>query len=52
MYRLKPNVENFQMIDGPFDGRQYQHGIQYQAEEIPESELHRFEQIPDGGEEA
>jgi hypothetical protein len=56
MHRLKSNEENFQVVDGPFAGRQYQRGMTYQFEDIPPNEMRRFEKIEDkttdGGEEA
>jgi hypothetical protein len=33
MYKLKPNVAEFEMVDGPFTGRKYRHGEQYR--EVP-----------------
>ena len=43
MYRLKKNQEEFEVVDGPFEGRRYRHGETYRK--IPPGERHRFEQI-------
>ena len=42
-YRLKQNVENFEVVDGPFAGRGYVSGETYA--EIPSAEAARFEKI-------
>lgn len=33
MYKLKPNVPDFEMVDGPFAGRKYKAGQSYN--EVP-----------------
>ena len=43
-YRLKPGKENFDMVDGPFAGKRYRQGKIYQKEDIPETEMHKFEE--------
>jgi len=40
-YKLKKNHERFIMVDGPFKGKEYVHGVSY--EEVPPGEKHRFE---------
>jgi hypothetical protein len=44
-YQLKPHVEVFQMVDGPFANRRYEHGLAYRADEIPPEHLDRFESL-------
>lgn len=44
-YRVKANVENFVVVDGPFTGKKFQRGKRYRKEEIPENEMHRFEAV-------
>lgn len=39
-YILKPGQERFMVVDGPFEGRQYQPGTVYH--DIPPAEAHRF----------
>ena len=41
MYKLKKNMENFQVVDGPLAGRKYVRGKEYS--EVPAEERHRFE---------
>jgi hypothetical protein len=43
MYRLKPNQSPFEVVDGPFAGQKYAHGLIYT--DIPSSEAGRFEPI-------
>lgn len=43
MYRLKKNMESFQVVDGQFAGRSYRPGVAY--DEIPPQEAGKFEQI-------
>lgn len=43
MYGLKPNVPDFEVVDGPFAGRKYKAGETYQ--EIPPEEKEKFEVI-------
>ncbi|MEN6623604.1 MAG: hypothetical protein ABFD50_18920 [Smithella sp.] len=45
MYRLKPNIPNFRVTDGPYAGRLYEAGKQYQEEDIPPQETHKFEPV-------
>ena len=45
-YQLKPGQEAFQVVDGPFEGRQYRPGVTYAEAEIPPREEKRFEEIP------
>lgn len=42
-YRLKINVAEFEMVDGPLKGRSYKHGIVY--DEIPPEESRKFDEI-------
>ena len=42
-YRLKPNVENFEVVDGPFADRRYVSGEIYT--EIPPGEESKFDAI-------
>lgn len=42
-YKLKPNQESFQSVDGPFDGRKFLSGQTYA--EIPPEEAEKFEEI-------
>ncbi len=42
-YKLKANVESFEVVDGPFAGRKYVSGEIY--EEIPAAEKGRFEPV-------
>lgn len=41
MYILKQNIEAFRVVDGPFAGRRYRHGVEYA--EVPPEETHKFE---------
>ena len=43
-YRLKPNVESFQVVDGPFAGRKFVKGKVYEAWQISAGELGKFEE--------
>ena len=43
-YRLKENVENFTVTDGPLAGRKFEQGRLY--DDIPPDEAHRFDGIP------
>ncbi len=47
MYKLKSDVPDFQMTDGPFALRKFVAGETYA--EIPESEKSRFDEIPEPG---
>ena len=47
MWRLKNGEESFQVVDGPFAGRRFGKGCEY--EEIPEQERRRFERVPSPG---
>lgn len=40
MYKLKPNVPDFEVVDGPFAGRKYKAGEVYP--EVPENEKDKF----------
>lgn len=42
-YRLKPNVENFEVVDGPFAQRKFISGEIYA--EIPPNEAGKFDEI-------
>ena len=44
-YKLKPNMPDFEVVDGPLAGRKFLAGQVYP--EVPESEKNRFEVIPD-----
>lgn len=46
-YKLKANVENFDVVDGPFTGKKFRRGKVYRKEDIPENEMHRFEMVED-----
>ena len=43
-YKLKPNVPDFTVVDGTFEGRSYKAGETY--DEIPPQEKNKFESIP------
>ncbi len=43
MYRLKKNVPDFTVVDGPFAGRNFRAGEIYA--EIPPQEKHKFEAV-------
>lgn len=43
MYKLKNNVPDFTVVDGPFEGRSYKAGETYS--EIPPQEKHKFESV-------
>lgn len=40
MYELKPNIADFEVVDGPFTGRKYKAGVLYR--EVPPEESHKF----------
>lgn len=42
-YELKPGVENFEMVDGPFAGKTFVKGRAYK--EIPPSEKNKFQPV-------
>ena len=42
-YILKKGVETFEVVDGPFAGRKYKPGVQYQ--EVPPQEKKKFEEL-------
>lgn len=46
MYQLKKNVPAFEVVDGPFEGRQYKQGQNYA--EVPPNEAHKFDPIDTG----
>ena len=43
MYRLKPNVADFEHVDGQFAGRAFRSGEQYQ--EIPPTDANKFDEV-------
>jgi len=43
MYKLKKGFENFQVVDGPFAGRKFEKGKEY--DEVPPDEAKKFEKI-------
>ena len=43
MYRLKPGIESFQVVDGPMAGRKFKKGVEYRADQIPSHEMGKFE---------
>lgn len=45
MYRLKKNVADFTVVDGPFERRSYKTGEVYDEKDIPPQEKHKFEII-------
>lgn len=45
MYKLKPGVESFQVVDGPFENKKFFRGDLYRKEEIPPQEKHKFEEM-------
>ncbi|TAN40794.1 MAG: hypothetical protein EPN22_16995 [Nitrospirae bacterium] len=45
VYRLRSGIENFQVVDGPFKGRRYEKGKNYDAAEIPPQEKNKFEAV-------
>ena len=47
MYELKPNVPDFEVVDGPFAGRKYKAGETYK--EVPKEEAHKFMATGDTG---
>jgi len=46
-YKLKKNVENFDVVDGPFAGREYRRGKVYDEKDIPPGEKRKFEPVPE-----
>jgi hypothetical protein len=44
-YKLKPGIENFQVVDGAFAGRKFRKGFLYA--EIPPEEARKFEEVAD-----
>ena len=42
-YKLKPGVESFEVVDGPFAGKKFLRGKVY--EKIPPEEKKKFEQV-------
>jgi len=48
MYRLKPNVPDFTVVDGKFAGRTFRAGELYA--EVPPEEIRRFEKDPEEAE--
>lgn len=45
IYRLKPGVESFDVVDGPYAGRRFVRGLTYT--DIPPEEKHKFEEVRD-----
>jgi len=43
MYKLRQGQESFQVVDGPFEGRQYARGRLYR--EVPAAYRSRFETV-------
>ena len=43
MYQLKPGCESFTVVDGPFAGRSYVPGRDY--EDVPPQEKRRFREV-------
>ena len=43
MYKLKPGIESFEVVDGAFAGKRFLRGKVY--EKIPPEEKDRFEQV-------
>lgn len=44
VYRLKNGQPDFDVVDGPFAGKQYRHGQDYDI--VPPDQKHRFEEVP------
>jgi len=44
-YKLKPGVESFEVVDGPFAGKKFLRGKVY--EKIPREEKGKFEEVRD-----
>ena len=42
-YKLKPGQERFQVVDGPYENRQYEPGMVYP--DIPPEEAGRFDEV-------
>ena len=42
-FKLKKNVENFDVVDGPFAGKSYVRGKVYKT--VPDNERHKFEEV-------
>ena len=40
-YKLRPGMEAFEVVDGPYAGKKYKAGIVYR--DVPPQERHRFE---------
>jgi hypothetical protein len=43
MFRLKKKYEAFMVVDGPYAGNTYRHGVVF--EKVPPNEQHKFEEI-------
>lgn len=43
MYKLKPNISDFEIVDGQWAGRKYKSGEIYA--EVPTSERHKFDVV-------
>lgn len=46
-YRLKKGQERFEAVDGPLAGRQYEPGLEYDADDIAAPDKKRFEKVPE-----
>jgi hypothetical protein len=44
-YRLKDTSHDFEMVDGPFEGRKYRSGQQYEEADIPSEKKGMFEPV-------
>lgn len=42
-YILKKGIEAFDVVDGPFAGKKYKLGVEYQ--EVPSQEAHKFVEL-------
>jgi len=42
-YRLKDNQPDFDVVDGPFAGKQYRHGRDYDT--VPPDQAQRFDEV-------
>jgi hypothetical protein len=44
-YLLRPDAEVFEMVDGRFAGRRFEHGRTYEADQIPPEHMADFEAL-------
>jgi hypothetical protein len=42
-FKLKQKYEVFKVVDGPFAGKTYRHGVVY--DDVPPQEKHKFDQV-------